>query len=77
MLKHCCDFNEGCAFVGLHYNKRNGKLQIRPVIVFISICMKVWCVCVCVCVCSRAHFQIGATSVLLQLIAEKLQWALT
>jgi len=55
MLKHNCDFNEGCAFVGLHYNKRNGKLQIRPVIVFISIRMKVWCVCVCVCMYVCAH----------------------
>jgi hypothetical protein len=46
MLKHYCDFNEGCAFVGLHYNKRNCKLQIIPVIVSINICTKVWCVCV-------------------------------
>jgi hypothetical protein len=73
MPKHYCDFNEGCALVGVHYNKRNCKLQIIPVIVSINICTKVWCVYVH----AHAHFQMGATSVLLPLIVAKLQWALT
>jgi hypothetical protein len=68
---HYYNFNKGCAFVGLHYN----KLQIIPVIVSINIRMKVWCVCVRARACP--HFHMGATSVLLPLIVEKLQWTLT